>query len=251
MPTYVERAFWDQHNVILIGGALVFSISTASWLPLAGGLLGELCWLAIGPRLPAFKSHVDRKASEQRKARLETVMNAAFGKIAGSAAQRLRVVKATFDDILDTAAETHVSHELLDRAAEQSERLCRTFLELTTKRQELARAAAEIPHGELEHELARLNQLFTAQKDIEARMSLRQAINSSQRRLDHFGELSQLALSLEAKLETIERSASHLKFRARMLASAGQLDTELDALLVDVGSAGGFELSLRDAASSS
>ena len=248
-PSYLGHAFWEQHNVILMSGAVSFAVASASWLPLAAGSLCELAWLAIAPRLPAFKSRVDRRANELRKSRLDLVMVSALGKLDAPAAQRLRVVRHALDDILDQAAESPVAREVLDAAAARCEKLCRTFLDLMATRQHLMRAVADTPRRELEHELARLNQQFSMQKDIEIRIGLRQAIVSTQKKMGRAVELSQLSVALDAKLETIEKSAAHLKLRSRALASAGQLGQELDALLVDVGAAGSLEVPLRDAAS--
>lgn len=250
-PGYLEWAFWDQHNVILLGGAVVLSLAFASWIPLAIGAGGELVWLALAPRLPAFKRSVHRRASERRKARLAAALGTGVDALGTSLAQRARVLESTLDEIVDLAADANDSQEHLESVARGLERLCKTFLEFANVSQRVKRALAEIPGAELEQQLARLNQSFATEKDIETRMSLRQAINQAQRRLSQWQELGVTLRAVDLALETLEKSAQHLKFRTRALASAGQLDRELEALLVDVGAAARFEAALKDATSGS
>src|SRR5260221_6753025 len=57
----LRRACLVQYNVILLGGAALLSVASASWLPLVAFGPLELAWLVFGPRLPAFHRWVDAK----------------------------------------------------------------------------------------------------------------------------------------------------------------------------------------------
>ena len=55
-PTsYLGAAFTVQYNLILLGGSALFSLASASPIPIAIGAGAELLWLAIGPRLSSFR----------------------------------------------------------------------------------------------------------------------------------------------------------------------------------------------------
>src|SRR5205814_3538515 len=67
-PRYLKHAIEDQHNVVFLLGAACFSLAFASPVPFLVGLGGELLWLVIGPRLPAFRDWVDgQQRSEERR----------------------------------------------------------------------------------------------------------------------------------------------------------------------------------------
>jgi Putative transposase len=53
-PSYVSTAFYSQYSLILLRSSALFSLASASLLPLAAGVPAELVWLSFGPRLPAF-----------------------------------------------------------------------------------------------------------------------------------------------------------------------------------------------------
>src|SRR5262245_253276 len=70
-PDYLSTAFYSQYNLILLGGSALFSLASASPLPLAIGAAAEVLWLGIGPRLPVFRKAVEQQADTERRARLD------------------------------------------------------------------------------------------------------------------------------------------------------------------------------------
>src|SRR6185436_39010 len=70
-PSYLSTAFSSQYNLILLGGSALFSLASASLLPLVIGAAAEFFWLALGPRLPAFRRRVDQRADAERRSRLD------------------------------------------------------------------------------------------------------------------------------------------------------------------------------------
>ena len=70
-PNYLSTAFYSQYNLILLGGSALFSLASASSLPLAIGCGLELCWLGLGSRLPTFRRRVDSRTESERRARLD------------------------------------------------------------------------------------------------------------------------------------------------------------------------------------
>ena len=70
-PGYLSTAFYSQYNLILLGGSALFSLASASLVPLVFGVAGELVWLGLGPRLPAFRRHVQLLADSERRAQMD------------------------------------------------------------------------------------------------------------------------------------------------------------------------------------
>src|SRR5689334_305310 len=73
-PSYLARAFFLQYNLILLGGAGLFSLAAASPLPLAAGAGAELVWLLVGANLGGVRRWLDRRdaAAEPEAAPLAT-----------------------------------------------------------------------------------------------------------------------------------------------------------------------------------
>jgi len=94
--SYLGYAFKDQHNLVLLFGAVCFSVAFASPVPLFVGAAGELLWLAIGPHLPAFRGWVDGRLEAQYLARAELAIDGALAKIGPAEALELAV-----DEILE------------------------------------------------------------------------------------------------------------------------------------------------------
>src|SRR6187549_3235107 len=70
-PSYLSSAFYSQYNLILLGGSALFSLASASPLPLLVGVAAEALWLGLGSRLPAFRRKVEQAADSERRARLD------------------------------------------------------------------------------------------------------------------------------------------------------------------------------------
>src|SRR5262245_52855818 len=61
------RAFWNQYNLILIGGAGLFALATFSWLPLLVGAGAEALWMVLGADSGPFRRWVERQESKERQ----------------------------------------------------------------------------------------------------------------------------------------------------------------------------------------
>src|SRR6185369_16690223 len=141
--SYVSIAFYSQYNLILLGGAALFSLASASPLPLLIAGVAELGWLSFGPRLPAFRRHVDVRAAGERRARLDDEVMSGMQGMSSEHASRLLAVGQNISWIAirgeDTAAgpaEHDALHELeLLRPAFM--RLCRLRERLQQRLEEM------------------------------------------------------------------------------------------------------------------
>ena len=88
-PSYVSRLlFSDQHNLLFLLGAACFSAAFASVVPLLLGAAGEVSWLLLGPRLPAFRDWVDARESARYLARAEVAIAGAIAQLSEPEARR-------------------------------------------------------------------------------------------------------------------------------------------------------------------
>lgn len=232
---YLRRAFSDQHNVILMIGAGVLALSFASWLPLLVGVLSEALFLAIAPRLTAFRDWVDAQDGAARKERVQRSLRPDLANLAPSHGARLEALSRLFEQLVaGVAAHRTLSFEELESLRDAGERLLSSVLDLLRKHQALLAAIAEIPSVELAQEAARLDRAYAAQKDLELRMGLRQQLLAIQKRLAQREELEKTRGEVELTLHAIEKSVGSLESRTTELVATGQMLNEVRSLLSEL-----------------
>jgi hypothetical protein len=243
-PSYLKHAFKDQHNLVVLLGAACFSVAFASPVPLLVGAGGELLWLLVGPRLPAFRDWVDRQLSAQYLARAETAIEGALSQLSEAEATRFLSLSAKVAELGPLAAERLSSreqqlgqHGLLE--------LRRTFLDYLFLGQRVASLRESTPNAEIEKEAAQLQESYTAERELTVRMTIRKALGAVQRRMSQQTALAGVERSIELRLEMLEKALPYLRGR---LADPGllQLAPELDTALAEVGSAESLELTVDE-----
>ena len=242
--SYVKHAFTDQHNLVLLFGAVCFSVAFASRLPLLAGVAGELLWLGVGPRLPAFRSWVDARLDAQYLARAETAIEGALAELSEREASRFSAVTRNAVELVALAREQKIipSPELR-LAVHVLLELRRTFLDYQFLAQRVTTLTETTTSTELEKEAARLQESYTAERELTTRMTIRQALGAAQKQLEQQRTLQSISRALEQRLEALEKALPVLIGR---LAEPGfdQLSRELESVLTEVGSAETLELAV-------
>ena len=145
-PTsYLGYAFKDQHNLVVLFGAVCFSAAFASPVPLLVGAVSELLWLSIGPNLPIFRDWVDRRLNAQYLARAEVAIEGALGELSERDANRYRALAGNAAQII-ASAEGRLPADQVRLALHGLLELRRTFLDylfLGQRVEALARRDAE------------------------------------------------------------------------------------------------------------
>jgi hypothetical protein len=242
--SYFRRAFFDQHNLILLAGAAVLSLAFASPLPALIGAGAEVLFLLIAPKLEAFRVFVDRQDSALRKQRLVRSLSVDVASLGPGYAPRFEAFSRALDEMVaHSVARRALSFDELDSVQEHFEQLLRSLLELMLAHQSVLVAIAEIPALELAQEVARLDRAFTGQRDLEARMGLRQQLLAAQKRLTQREELEKAGGKLELELSTLEKSVGTLRTRAAELVASGQLLNEVRGLVSEAAPISRIELS--------
>lgn len=249
--SYFARALWDQHNVIVLVGALLFALAFASPMPLAIAAIAEALWLTIAPNLTAYRAWADRfdAAQAREQAERDFAASPALADIAFAARfAALSRVSQEVQDLATRRAELPVELTPIRRGLM---RLRALFLDFGYAQQRLLRRVPEERAAELSAELAELTQAFALERELEARMLLRNAIQAAQleaQRQAHW--LGQLKL-IENKLQLMQKGVSYLKAVILNAADVDQLRNELEGLLAETGQPPKLELRSEDAPASS
>jgi hypothetical protein len=242
-PTsYLGYAFKDQHNLVVLFGAVCFSAAFASPVPLLVGAVSELLWLSIGPNLPVFRGWIDRRLNAQYLARAEVAIEGALGELSDRDANRYRVLAGNAAQII-ASAEGRLPADQVRLALHRLLELRRTFLDylFLGQRVEALRDATNVGH---EDELAELRQSYSSERELGARMTIRKQIASLQRQMSQHVALGDVQRNLALRLEMLEQALPDLK--GRLAQPACDLALEINGALAKIGPAEALELTVDE-----
>jgi hypothetical protein len=220
---YLRAALKNQYNVILVVGAAAFAAAFASWVPLIVAFLGEVIWLFIGPRIESFRGRADVLEARASSVKAIESLPPEYAQRALGLENDVREIEALCATRADLSAEQRleVSRRLRPALA--------AFVNVSSTQQRLRRALAQAPLGELQAEVASLNQSLAAETDLGVRASLRRALSVAERRIKQIEANEAAARSLELALSTLQKSMAMLKEGAAGLSTASELCAEIDA----------------------
>jgi len=248
-PSYSKYAFADQHNLVLLFGAASFSVAFASPLPILAGAAGELAWLVLGSRVPAFRKRIDRRLDAQRRARAENALDATLAELPATYSRRFLGIRRGTEEILTLAQNrSDMPAAELQRTELGLSRVRSTFLDYQLLSRKVASLIDATPIAGLEQEAAWLQETYAADKDLSVRMTIRKALTQNQRQQQQHQQLTSVARAIELRLTMIEKALGYVKGRATDGAS-NQISHELDNLLSEVGSAAQLEPVIDEALS--
>jgi hypothetical protein len=244
-PSYVSTAFYSQYNLILLGGSALFSLASASPLPLLAGIAAELVWLGVGPRLPVFRRQVEQRQDSDRRARLDDEVMHGMRTLAPEHNSRLLAISQSISWIV-------LSAEPLARGPSERallaelEALRPTYLRLCQLQERLGQRLEELRLSPPEHEVARLSQAYAAEKDLGLRFTLHQSIKLAQRKIEQQAHLVDSQRQIELKLSLLEQSLLHLRNQQQLGAPWPDLARDIQGLLIQVSAAANWEAGLGE-----
>lgn len=230
--TYLTPAFYSQYNLILLGGSALFALASASPWPAVFGVGAELGWLALGPRLPAFRRHVDERLASERRLRLDDEVMSGMRALSPEHTARLLAVGET----ISTIAEPQGSLEdRAERAARlELEALRPAFMRLCQLRERLLQRIEEMRVSPPEQEVAQLSRAYAAEKDLGQRFTLHQAIKQAQKKVEQRHRLADVLSQVEMKLSLVEESLGHLRHQLQQGVAGPELVREIQATMNQV-----------------
>jgi len=229
---YVSTAFYSQYNLILLGGAALFSLASASVWPLATGLAGELLWLGLGTRLPPFKRRVDARRDDERRARLEGELEHGLRGLNAEHAARLSSVSQTISWI---GIQSPSPSDAAERSALQElETLRPAFLRLCELREKLLARGEEFVQCPPDREVAALSRAYAAEKDLGQRFTLHQGVKQAQKKVGQQTRYLEVLRQVEHKLLLVEQSLARLSQQREQGLRGADLAKETQAISMHV-----------------
>jgi hypothetical protein len=233
-PGYFSRAFLLQYNVILLGGAALFSLAAASPVPLAVGGGAELLWLFVGSNLGGVRRWLDRREAAAEPEPAPSDPGPAPEPVFDRVYQhRINLFDRALAEI--RALGTSRAAPAFVRALARLVPLRQAFLSVCTAHQGTARFLEATPESELMREVERLEHALSHEHDLTAKMGLRQGLVLARRRHEQRQSMTSELTALAVRLETIERGLAHLLKQGRALGGTQELGAEIEALAAQIG----------------
>lgn len=232
---YLRAALTNQYNVILVLGALAFSAALASWAPLLVAFMGEVLWLFVGPRSSSFRARTDRQIALVDGRQAVDALGPEYAQHVASLERDVREIDAL------CAARGDLSAEQRQEVSRRLRPALQAFVHASATHQRLKRAAGQAPAGELQAEMAALNQSLSTETDLGVRASLRRALSVAERRIRQIESHEAASRSLELALSTLQKSIAMLKEGAAGLSTAPELCAEIDAAVGQLARAAALE----------
>jgi len=234
-PSTALRLFMVQYNLILLGGAALFALASASPIPLLVAAAVEVVWLGLGPLSPALRRWLDRRDAAMQLAERSGASSTSSEMLDADHVRRVAVLDRALADIRELGRRR--PSPVFERALQRLDSLKSVYLGLCETHQRIERFLAVTSDAELVAETERLKAAFSAESDLGIRLTLKQALGSAQRRVEHRRSMAQLLRSIAVKLESVERSMTYLRSQGLALTANPRLQDDVEALLAEIGPA--------------
>jgi hypothetical protein len=216
--------------VILLAGAVLFSVAFASWIPLGLGLLAEAVWLLAGPRLERFRRSIDHDVVRSAVMRNSVILQQGAESLHPGYASRISQLESEAQEIQMLVAGWPGSADQQREVTERLEPLLRLFLDLAGSYERLRRFVASTRKVDLESEVQTLTHSLANETDFEVRVSMRRALSLAERRIKQLESIETNGRAVEMRMQTIEKSFSYIKSCAVSMTSWDQLYAEIDGI---------------------
>lgn len=239
-PNYLSSAFQSQYNLILLGGSALFSLASASPLPLLAGLAGEALWLGLGSRLGAFRRRVDQRLEAEQRGVADDALVAGVRGLAPEHSQRLLAVGQALS-VINLHVSAASSDPALRAALVELEQLRPVFLRFCQLHERLSVRLQELVLAPPQHEVQLLSQTYAAEKDLGARFTLHQSIKLAQKKVEQQSRMTDMRRAIELKLSLVEQALGHLHQQLQLGVSAAELARDMSGLVAQVGTPASLE----------
>jgi hypothetical protein len=243
-PNYLSSAFFSQYNLILLGGAALFSLASASLLPLMVGVTLELLWLGLGSRVSAFRRGVDLRLETERRTQLDDSVLSGMRALGGEHTARLVALERAISAISARAATGDGPIPIA--ALAELDQLRPLFLRHCQLHERLSRRLQELVLAPPAEEVVRLSQAYAAERDLGARYTLHQAIKLAQRRVEQQARMLEMRGEIEQKLALIEQVPGQLHSQQQLGLPNSDLAADMHAVLASVGISTALEVELNE-----
>ncbi len=220
-------------------------MASASLLPLLAGVIGELLWLGVGSRLPAFRRHVEQEVDSERRARMDDEVMHGMRGLAPEPTSRLLAFGQSISWV-SMKAETLLASPAERTALADLEGLRPTFLRLCQMQERLGQRLEELQLAPPAVEVARLSQAYAAEKDLGLRFTLHQSIKLAQRKIEQQARMAEAQRQIELKLSLLEQSLMHLRNQQQLGAAWSDLARDVQGTISHASGVAALESELTE-----
>jgi hypothetical protein len=230
MREMLTHAFFNQYNIILLGGSILFSWAIGSRIPMAIGAAAEVVWLAVGARSPVFWRWVEVQAQRREEERWGRGVTETVGALDAERGAWLKRVRADLVD-LDRLIDERRAGPPSRSADPTLKELWLAFARLAAAQERIAALAGEDHASAVREEMERIHQALVEEKDVEGRITLRQALGLGQRCLKSLEKVEAVRGALDTKAWMLEMSLDQMRSELVGGSSQDELTPALDELL--------------------
>ena len=231
------RAFANQYNYILLGGAGLFALATFSWLPLVVGAGVEALWLTFGPDTGFFRRWVEKQDTVEARERYAKQAATALAALDKGYVSRFKQLEALAEEINKLAEDNpSLENDLLAEEMKKLGSLLNSFLQMAVVHQRLGEYIGDNSETEIQREINRLERALTGEKSREVQASLRQNLALEQKRMRQHGSIASAFKVVTIKMDTLEKAFRYLRSHILAIGKHEELSTEIDELVLGVDS---------------
>ncbi len=229
------RAFFNQVNLILLGGAALFALTTFSWIPLLLGAGAEALWLVLGADSSVFRRWVAVQEGKERQREVERKAAEAVASLSPSYLERFKALEEIAEEIRKLAGDNpSLETQLVQTEMDKLSRLLHTFLQMAVVHQRLWQYLQEGYDTEIQRDIDRCEQALKRERDPEVLSTLRQSQSLAEKRLKQHASIEASFKVVSVKMETLEKSFRYLKSHVIAISSQEELTQEIDELITGV-----------------
>src|SRR4051812_36821231 len=233
----LKRALLNQYNYILLGGTVLFTLATGSWLPAVVGAGAEVLWLVLGADSSAFRRWVERQETKEAKQRMLAEIGTLLGTLEPAYTERFEALHRTSEEVQALARENKgIEGALLQDELAKLGHLLHSFLKMAAQHQRLSRYLNANPASDVERDIARCQRALKQEPDARVQQSLKQALSLAQKRLRQQDQIQGAWRALSVQMDTVEKSFDYLKSHILGIGTREELAQELDNLVTGVAS---------------
>jgi hypothetical protein len=230
-----RRAFANQYNYILLGGAGLFALATFSWLPLAVGAGIEALWLTFGPDAGFFRRWVEKQETAEERERYAKQAAAALAALDKGYVSRFQQLEELAQEISQLAADNpSLENELIAGEMKKLGSLLNSFLQMALVHQRLGEYIGDNSETEIQREINRLERALQTEKSREVQNSLRQNLALEQKRMRQHASIASAFKVVTIKMDTLEKAFRYLRSHILAIGRHEDLASEIDELVVGV-----------------
>lgn len=228
----ISRAFGNQYNLILLGGAGLFALATFSWLPLLIGAGAEILWITIGADTNFFRRWVESQESKEAEEALKERCAALLRSLEAEYIERFKGLEALAHKIQTLAKENEsLEAKLLRSEMDKLGQMMYSFLSISALHQRLTGYLRENQQSAPQQDIDRCEASLRRERSPDVIAGLEQSLRLAQKRLRQHQKIAATHRLLSIKLDTIEKSFQFLQTQILGISKHEDLSRELNEML--------------------